>query len=53
MVEVETLSESVKQATALGAKVLVPPQKLPDGDELAILHDPEGVPFGMFQPAIP
>ncbi len=51
MIEVEALAESVKQATALGARVLVPPQKLPDGDELAILHDPEGVPFGMFQPA--
>ena len=25
----------------------MPPQKLPDGDEMAILHDPAGIPFGL------
>ena len=46
-IEVEDVPQHVQQATALGAQVLVPPQKLPDGDEMAILHDPEGIPFGI------
>jgi uncharacterized protein len=46
-VEVEDVAATVLAATRLGAKVLVPPQKLPDGDEMAILHDPEGIPFGV------
>lgn len=49
-VEVENVPESVKEATTLGGKVIVPPQKLPDGDEMAILHDPEGISFGVFKP---
>lgn len=47
MIEVADVAAHVKQAAALGAKVIVPPQKFPDGDELAILHDPEGIPFGI------
>lgn len=50
-VEVEDMAASVQQASKLGAKVLIPPQKLPDGDEMAILHDPEGLSFGMVKPA--
>lgn len=50
-VEVDSLPEYVKSATSLGARVIVPPQKLPDGDEIAVLHDPEGLPFVMYQPA--
>jgi len=50
-VEVEDVPGTVKQATALGAKIIIPPQKLPDGGELAILHDPEGIPLGLFKPA--
>jgi predicted enzyme related to lactoylglutathione lyase len=29
--------------------VLLPPQTLPDGDCMAILHDPEGISFGIVQ----
>ena len=47
-VEVENLAESVAAATARGAKVIVPPTPLPDGDEMAILQDPEGMSFGMY-----
>jgi len=46
-IEVDDLQRYVRDATALGAKVIIAPQKLPDGDELAILHDPEGIPFGL------
>jgi len=27
------------------------PQKLPDGDEMAVLHDPEEMSFGIVKPA--
>jgi len=50
-IEVDDMGKYVEQATRLGAKVLIPPQKLPDGDEMAILHDPEGMSFGIVKPA--
>lgn len=46
-IEVDDMGEYVRKATAAGAKVLIPPQKLPEGGEMAVLHDPEGVPFGL------
>jgi len=46
-IEVDDVPAFVKKASAQGAKVLIPPQKLPDGGEMAILHDPEGIPFGL------
>jgi predicted enzyme related to lactoylglutathione lyase len=48
-VEVEDVQAHVDRASALGARVLVPPQVLPEGDELAILHDPHGVAFGIYR----
>lgn len=50
-IEVEDVAGSVAKATAMGASVIVPPQKLPDGDELAIVLDPEGIPFAVFRAA--
>lgn len=47
-VEVENVTASVEHATSLGAGVIIPPQKLPDGDEMAMILDPEGVPVGLF-----
>jgi hypothetical protein len=51
LIEVDDVGQYVQQATTLGAKVLVPPQKLPDGDEMAVLQDPEGIPFGICRTA--
>jgi predicted enzyme related to lactoylglutathione lyase len=48
-VEVDDIEGSLAQAVALGAEVLVPPQELPDGDALAIVRDPAGIPFGMMR----
>jgi predicted enzyme related to lactoylglutathione lyase len=45
--EVEDVAATVKRATAKGARVVVPPQKLPDGDEMAVLLDPDGMSFGI------
>jgi len=50
-VEVDDVSAYVTQATKLGGKVVIPPQKLPDGDEMAVILDVEGIPVGLFKPA--
>ncbi len=44
---VDSVPEYHMRAERMGAKTIVPPQKLPDGDELAIMLDPSGVPFGL------
>jgi hypothetical protein len=48
-VGVTDIRASVEQAAKLGAKVLVPPTALPDGGQVAILHDPLGLPFALWQ----
>ena len=50
-VEVDEVARYVADATGLGARVVMPPQKLPDGDEMAIILDVEGIPVGLFKPA--
>jgi hypothetical protein len=49
-IEVNNVQGHVEKAVNLGGKVIIPPQSLPDGGVLAILHDPEGIPFGLFRP---
>ena len=49
-IEVDDCAQHAAKARELGARVIVPPQKLPEGDELAILLDPEGRPFGIVKP---
>ncbi len=46
-VEVEDVKSTVQQATQLGANIIIPPQTLPDGDEMAMVLDPEGISFGL------
>jgi len=48
-VEVNDVAREVTRATELGAKVVMPPQKLPDGDEMAVILDTEGIPFGLMR----
>jgi predicted enzyme related to lactoylglutathione lyase len=50
-VEVEDLARAAARATELGGKVVIPPQILPDGDEMAVILDVEGIPVGLFKPA--
>jgi predicted enzyme related to lactoylglutathione lyase len=40
---------AVEKAQGLGAKVLIPPTTLPGGDEMAVLHDPQGMPFAVWR----
>lgn len=50
-VEVEDISATIKKAEAAGGSVLIPPQTLPDGDQMAILRDSHGMSFGVMVPA--
>ncbi len=50
-VEVGDITETVRKATEHGGSVLIPPQSLPGGEQMAILRDPMGVTFGVVVPA--
>ena len=52
-VQVADAHATVSRAQSHGGRVLMSPQGLPEGDTLAILLDPEGLPFGLFQRAAP
>ncbi len=45
IIAVEDVGAAVAQATELGAQLLIPPTILPDGDQMAVLQDPQGMPF--------
>src|SRR3954453_3426578 len=42
-ITVDNLESNVKRAVELGAKILIPPTTLPEGDAMAVLHDPQGM----------
>jgi len=44
---VENVKTASDKAVTLGAKIIVPPTVLPGGDEMAVLQDPHGMPFGL------
>ena len=46
-VDVDDVGKTIEKTRELGGSVIIPAQKLPDGDEMAILLDPEGVSFGV------
>jgi len=50
-VEVDDVAASVAQVEKLGGQVVIPPQTLPDGDQLAIVLDTEGLSLGLTQRA--
>jgi predicted enzyme related to lactoylglutathione lyase len=39
----------VKRAQQMGAQLIIPPTALPDGGELAVMHDPQGMSFGVMK----
>jgi predicted enzyme related to lactoylglutathione lyase len=45
---VADVDAAIARAVTLGATVLVPRSALPDGDVMAVLRDPTGLPFGLF-----
>ena len=48
-VEVDDVEVATQRATELGAAVVMPRQLLPDGDEMAIIHDAFGITFGLWR----
>ncbi|MDB4907098.1 MAG: hypothetical protein JWO05_1882 [Gemmatimonadetes bacterium] len=44
-ISVPDVKAYVAKAEGMGAKVIVPPSMLPDGDEMAVLLDPASMPF--------
>jgi predicted enzyme related to lactoylglutathione lyase len=46
---VPDVAAAVARAAELGARLLIPPTQLPEGDEMAVLHDPQGMSFGLWQ----
>ena len=48
-VSVDDVPGYMKKAEELGAKIVIPHQVLPGGDEMAVAVDPDGIPFGLFK----
>jgi uncharacterized protein len=46
-VAVGDVSAAAEQATTLGAKLIIPATTLPDGDQVAVLLDPQGLAFAL------
>jgi predicted enzyme related to lactoylglutathione lyase len=46
-IRVDDVKAYAAKAQELGGRVIIPPQKLPDGDELAVITDADGIPFGL------
>ena len=51
--EVEDVEAHITRAFEHGAQVVMPAQHLPEGEEMALLVDSEGLGFGLFSPAKP
>jgi predicted enzyme related to lactoylglutathione lyase len=50
-IRVDNVKVHAKKAELLGAHIVIPPQTLPDGDEMTVAVDPDGIPFAMFRSA--
>jgi predicted enzyme related to lactoylglutathione lyase len=50
-IRVDDVKAHAKKAEQLGAHIVIPPQTLPEGDEMAVAVDPDGIPFAMFRGA--
>jgi uncharacterized protein len=50
-ISVADVKSSIAEAQRLGAKVLIPATVLPEGDEMAVLHDPQGMSFAVWKRA--
>jgi predicted enzyme related to lactoylglutathione lyase len=46
-IRVDSVADYVSKAERLGARTIIGPQTLPEGDVLAILQDPQGLSFGL------
>lgn len=49
-VEVDDIDGYLAKAESLGGRTLIPKQRLPDGDAMALLIDPAGLSVGLYTP---
>jgi uncharacterized protein len=49
-IAVDNADQSSAKATQAGASVVVPPMDVPDAGRMAVLHDPTGAVFSLWQP---
>jgi uncharacterized protein len=52
-IEVDDLDAAVAHAEGLGAKPIIPPTRLPEGDQMAVMLDPQGMSFGIWRSRAP
>jgi uncharacterized protein len=50
-VAVDDVAAVVSKAEAIGARLLISPTTLPEGGEMAVMHDPQGMPFAVYRRA--
>lgn len=50
-VEVEDVTATLEKAREMGGNMVIPPSKLPGGEEMAVMLDPEGIAVGLWKPA--
>lgn len=48
-VEVDDVQKFIEKAAGLGGGTIIPLQILPEGDEMAIIRDPEGLAIGLMK----
>lgn len=48
---VDDVAQATSRAQTMGAKIIVPPTKLPEGDEMAVLLDPQFMSFAVYRAA--
>ncbi len=46
---VDDVRSCVQRAEEMGAKLIIPPTSLTNGGELAVMHDPQGMSFGLMK----
>ena len=51
-IAVDDVKASVQKAEELGAKLIIPPTLLPEGDEMAVLLDPHGMSFAVWRSSV-
>jgi uncharacterized protein len=50
-VGVDDVKNAATKAEELGARLLIPPTLLPEGDEMAVMLDPQGMSFALMRSA--
>lgn len=49
-VAVDDVKSAAGKAEGMGAKVIIPATLLPEGDEMAVMLDPQGMSFALWKP---